>query len=300
MIMILLFYLNYHVSLTKNKEYFINQQYFKKIPDNKNKIKILAIGDIHGNKDTLLNILKKNNLIDTNENWISNNSVKLIQVGDVIDRGAKSLESLLLLRKIQLQAKNGQVIRLLGNHEIMILEDDYRFINKKTDTYEKIKKIKKILQDDIQKGLVKISYSFNNLLFSHAGVTRNFLKKSHISILNTQKISQELNKRVLNILYTNNYLNDKQIIIDNNIYLSNIGPFWARTSEIFDEFPYNNFIQIIGHTPKNKIKFSPSGGAIYIDTGIFINNRLSFLEISNGKFISHSGDLNNIKKEIIN
>ena len=61
--------------------------------DNKN---IIVIGDIHGDKEALVEILQKEKIIDQNQEWINNDKI-IVQVGDVVDRGPQSLEALELL-----------------------------------------------------------------------------------------------------------------------------------------------------------------------------------------------------------
>ena len=279
------------------KEHFIDYKTEKNnIQDSK---RIIAIGDIHGNLESLVKILYKTKLINKNGNWIPNSNTILVQVGDVVDRGTHSLESIQYLQKIQKQAKNGQVIRLLGNHEIMLLENDYRFINPYTDTDEKLDIIKNILINDIKKGLIKPSFAFGNLLFIHAGISRNFLNKLNLKNITAKNVSNSINNITLNILHKKNYLNEKEVSLHNEPLFGPDGPFWIRTSKTYDEFPYEKFIQIIGHTPNNGINISPKLGAIYIDIGLTENKKIGYLEITNDGFYSYEGNIRNINKKKI-
>ena len=51
--------------------------------------RIVAVGDVHGDKDALSAVLKMSGLIDEKEHWIGGAS-HLVQVGDVPARGAFS------------------------------------------------------------------------------------------------------------------------------------------------------------------------------------------------------------------
>lgn len=82
--------------------------------------RVVAIGDIHGNYEGLVQILQAAELIDEENHWIGGDS-RLVQTGDVTDRGAGVLDALDLLRRLQGEAAaaGGEVVVLLGNHEAM-------------------------------------------------------------------------------------------------------------------------------------------------------------------------------------
>lgn len=93
--------------------------------------RIIVVGDLHGDLRQTRKILKEFQLLDDNMNWIGKNTA-LIQIGDVLDRGAASLPTTDLLEKIRRQARweGGDVILLMGNHELNNLQGDTRFVNK--------------------------------------------------------------------------------------------------------------------------------------------------------------------------
>ena len=49
----------------------------------------VAFGDIHGDYSAFINVLRKANIIDNNENWIAG-KMHVIQMGDVLDRKSRS------------------------------------------------------------------------------------------------------------------------------------------------------------------------------------------------------------------
>ncbi|MBT5874412.1 MAG: hypothetical protein HOH43_13420 [Candidatus Latescibacteria bacterium] len=92
--------------------------------------RIVAIGDVHGDVDALVSILKETGLVDEGRNWTGGDAV-LVQVGDLIDRGLKDSEVLDLYMALEQQsaAAGGQVVVLLGNHEVMNLMGDLRYVS---------------------------------------------------------------------------------------------------------------------------------------------------------------------------
>jgi hypothetical protein len=91
--------------------------------------RVVAVGDTHGAYPEFVAILQRMGLIDSNRQWMGGSSV-LVQTGDVIDRGKGSRQCLDLLIDLERQApkQNGRVIPLLGNHEVMNLMGDLRYV----------------------------------------------------------------------------------------------------------------------------------------------------------------------------
>jgi hypothetical protein len=91
--------------------------------------RIVAVGDVHGAFDRFVEILKVAGLIDAEMHWSGGNA-HLVQLGDVLDRGADSRKVLDLLRQLQREshAAGGRVHALIGNHEAMRMIGDLRFV----------------------------------------------------------------------------------------------------------------------------------------------------------------------------
>ena len=93
--------------------------------------RIVAIGDVHGAYDQFTALLRVARLVDERERWIGGRAT-LIQTGDVLDRGPDSRRVVDLLRKLEREAprRRGRVIALLGNHELMRLIGDWRYVSR--------------------------------------------------------------------------------------------------------------------------------------------------------------------------
>ena len=80
--------------------------------------KIVAVGDIHGDYENFLLILKKVGIVNDSLQWIGGET-HLVQIGDILDRGpgAKDAFDLLMRLEKESEAAGGMVHVLLGNHE---------------------------------------------------------------------------------------------------------------------------------------------------------------------------------------
>jgi hypothetical protein len=92
--------------------------------------RIVAVGDVHGAFDKFVSILREAELIDGKHRWTGGNAI-LVQLGDVLDRGPDSRKALDLIRLLEPDAARagGGVIFLLGNHEMMRMGGDYRYVS---------------------------------------------------------------------------------------------------------------------------------------------------------------------------
>ncbi|MCZ6485215.1 MAG: metallophosphoesterase [Acidobacteria bacterium] len=95
--------------------------------------RVVAVGDIHGNFDALVEVLQETGLMDAEQRWIGGDAI-LVQTGDFLDRGSKVREVMDLLMALEKQAvrDSGRVVVLLGNHEMMNLMGDLRDVAKKS------------------------------------------------------------------------------------------------------------------------------------------------------------------------
>lgn len=92
--------------------------------------RILAVSDVHGEYEALVELLVSAGVIDAEHDWIWGDG-QLVVVGDVFDRGDRVTESLWLIHRLERQAAaaSGRVHYVLGNHEVMVLRGDLRYVN---------------------------------------------------------------------------------------------------------------------------------------------------------------------------
>lgn len=264
--------------------------------------RIVAVGDVHGDYDQFIGILRSAGVINNKNKWIGGKTF-LVQTGDVVDRGPASMKVMDLLMDLQKQAPKtgGRVIPMLGNHECMNLYGDLRYVSPAeykafaTGDSEPIRNaymesekvpddpaVRKQWLEEHPLGWVEHRVAFsakgkygkwlrtnkalvqvNDILFLHAGVSPKYVAYSR----------EEINTRVEKELADFNLLKDGMVIDD-------MGPFWYRglaqlpepdIAPHVDQVLKNQGVNhiVIGHTPTLGAVMPRFGGkVVMIDVGI--------------------------------
>jgi len=94
--------------------------------------RVVAIGDLHGDLSASKRAFALAGATDTQGKWIGG-SLVVVQTGDVLDRGNEEKELLAFLYQQQVAAQKagGELIRLNGNHEVMNVQGDYRYVSER-------------------------------------------------------------------------------------------------------------------------------------------------------------------------
>jgi hypothetical protein len=238
-----------------------------------------VIADIHGEYNVYINLLKTNGIIDENLNWIFGKG-HLVVLGDIFDRGNMVTEILWHLFGLEKQAAEagGMVHVLLGNHELMVLDQDLRYINKK---YEKVEVISRTKYFDLysENSVLgnwlrskPIAITINDIIFVHGGISIEMIKRNmSIQEINKMFFTKIVGKEINNNIESNNlkFLN------------SGFGPVWYRgyfTETNFKESRLDSILDfygkkhiVVGHTSFKEIKSYFNSKILGVDAGIMNN-----------------------------
>lgn len=136
--------------------------------------RLIAIGDIHGCVHTLKNLLKSISY--------SSSTDTLVFIGDYIDRGYYSCETVAFLRKLQQQAGREKCICLRGNHEQFAIDAggvsaDFWNYNGSLEALASYERNGADIADDLAwfKSLPLV-YDTPKIIFCHAGLSHPKLK----------------------------------------------------------------------------------------------------------------------------
>ncbi|MBN2478953.1 MAG: metallophosphoesterase [Parachlamydiales bacterium] len=251
---------------------------------------IYFFGDIHGELDGFLQNLKHANIIDSKGNWNPKAKSTVVQMGDVIDRGPKSKEAWAYLAKLQEAAKkhSGKVIRLLGNHELMLLQGNLGYAN-----FKNPQELANLMKKEIVQGKVKLSYCDNERLFLHAGMRskikdllveeikrtrygafhykRLFSNDSEVTI---QDISDHLNHLLIEAVKSNDFSHPVfQVGKSRGGSKAVGGVLWEDVSEMMKSKHARDIPQVIAHNPPRRVddhpvRISDSMRLINVDAGL--------------------------------
>lgn len=92
--------------------------------------RIIGVADLHGDYDHALAVLRNTGVIAPDSTkWIAGKDI-LVSTGDTVDRGDDTIKLYTLYQSLREQSAKagGQVINLLGNHEMMNALHDWRYV----------------------------------------------------------------------------------------------------------------------------------------------------------------------------
>ena len=94
--------------------------------------RVVAVGDVHGAFGALKATLINAGVLDERLRW-NGGATHLVFTGDILDRGPESRKVMDLIMRLEEEALDagGRVHLLLGNHEVMNLVGDLRYVSKK-------------------------------------------------------------------------------------------------------------------------------------------------------------------------
>ncbi len=287
-------------------EYIIVAETPRPEPDQVDHVeRILAVSDTHGDFKSFVAILTAAGVIDGDLRWTWG-SGRLVILGDVFDRGPAVTECLWLIYRLEREssAAGGAVHFILGNHELMVLRGDLRYVNER---YSRgIAGKSRFAYDELFGAETELGrwlrtkntlVRLNRTLFVHGGLTVNSLQSAGgIGDINSL-VRMGLDYSTLRLHF------EEKV---KNLYGS-LGPLWYRgyTQGIEGSYPPANTAQVdsvlrlcdvdkvvVGHTEQDTISLFHDGKVIAIDVDVEALGGQQALLWQNGQFsrITDDGD----------
>jgi hypothetical protein len=186
--------------------------------------KMLILSDIEGNFGAFRKLLQANHVIDENFNWTFEKN-DLVLIGDFVDRGTMVTEVLWLIYSLEEKAKaaGGYVHYILGNHEIMNMSNDLRYVQERYLRHAALmnKSYMQLFGPDAEIGrwlaTKNVTERVGDILFMHGGISQ-YINMMNISLT-------QLNDLVRPFYTDTTYeYHDKRL----DLLYSDLGPFWYR------------------------------------------------------------------------
>lgn len=232
-----------------------------------NKMKIIAVGDVHG-RDDWKRIAEKESDFD-----------QFVFVGDYFDAwhpmtSIRIIENFKDILKFK-EEQGNKVILCMGNHDFQ-----YMPASGGTEQYSGYDPLTQARLDDMGEWWKPLqpAYGYNDILFTHAGLTRAWAEKAGINpikvdgaavqICDAFKRSPELFKF---------FKGDTSRCGEH----THQGPFWVRPKSLAED-PYPGLRMVVGHTHTEGV--STKGAITMVDTG----KDGEYLKIIDGALIAES------------
>lgn len=288
---------NYSKFKSKDEKYFDPKYLFsgyKNEEENKFDFqgveKIAALSDVHGQYDLFIEILRNNGIIDSQNQWAYGEGHFVI-VGDIFDRGDKVQECLWFVYQLEQQAAaaGGKVHYLLGNHEVMVLTGDLRYIHDKYRITEQLFQMPywQIFGPESELGkwlrTKPVTMSINDVQFVHGGLSPA-LAASKFAVAD---INSAFTDKIIDATEEDSIYNDPRI----KFLSKSQGPIWYRgyfRDDNFTEAQLDVVLEyygvnkiVVGHTSQDRVKSLFNDKVIVVDSSIKLGESGEILFIEN-------------------
>ncbi|HVT84271.1 MAG TPA: metallophosphoesterase [Chitinophagaceae bacterium] len=216
-----------HINTDEAKKTFsvaLKAKLSKEKAEYKKASRLFILSDIEGNFTAFRKLLQGNGVINENYDWTFGNG-ELVLVGDFFDRGSQVTEVLWLIYSLEDKAKTagGYVHFVLGNHEIMNMSNDLRYLNEK-----------------YLKTISALKEQYMNLYGENSELgrwlrTKNVIERVGDMLFIHGGISSEMNNVNLTIAQINDLARPfyadtsyKYPFVETDLILGENGPFWYR------------------------------------------------------------------------
>jgi hypothetical protein len=236
--------------------------------------KLLAVSDIEGNFLAFKEFLINNGVMSAEYKWIFGKG-HLVLNGDFFDRGLHVTECLWLIYHLEQEAiKNGGYVHfILGNHEIMNMNNDLRYVRNKY--YENTYIIKEAYSNwyspDSELGrwlqTKNIVEKIGNYVFTHGGISEK--------IYNDKADIAKINSTARDHYFESDKAQESKDEFVSALYSGEYSPFWFRgyvletvSQGLVDStlMKYEGSKIVVGHSIVDDVRYFYNQKVIAIDT----------------------------------
>lgn len=265
--------------------------------------RILAVSDIQGEYDLFVDILVRAGMVDDDLRWAWGDGHLVIN-GDVFDRGEKVTECLWLIYRLEQEAKDkgGRVHFILGNHDLMAMRGDLRYVHKKY--LDGIVKKSRIAYEDLYGPDMEMgrwlrarhtAVIINGILFVHGGISLDLIGKGYALDDLNRTVRRSLDLRSSQVAFSD----------EAKLLFKRRGPFWYRGYhyEMEGDYPqataaevdsilsfYGADAIVVGHTEVDQVAALYDGRVWAIDVPADELGALQALLWQGGRFYRVTGD----------
>lgn len=267
--------------------------------------KLIAISDIEGCFEQFKDFLIANKVMDKHYKWTFGKG-HLVTVGDFFDRGLLVTQTLWLIYSLEEQAEKagGKVHFILGNHDLMNMNNDFRYVRKKylenatflgQEYYDFYKPDTELGRWLATKNLME---KIGDYVFLHAGISKE------VNDLNMGV--EEINKYARTYYFNNRKAALYADPIGKTIYMFGKSPMWYRgfgkediKKSVFAAISKNMDAKkfVIGHTLHEAVTYLMDKRVIDLDVA-HAKGTTQGLLIENGQ--EYTVDIHGQKSEIKN
>jgi hypothetical protein len=264
--------------------------------------RIIAVSDIHGEYEALVELLHRAGVVDDKLAW-GWGTGHLVVVGDIFDRGDRVNECLWLLHRLEREARSarGRVHVVLGNHEIMAMRGDYRYVNAKY--LEGLAQKKNVKYEDLYGPETELgrwlrskhaAVRVNGILFVHGGLPPELSERGYTLATLNRAVRANIDISSLRYAFS-----------DTARYLfGSRGPFWYRgyLEPLENRYPqatpeqvnailaaYGARAIVVGHTEVEQVESLYSGKVFALDVPVERLGGLQALLWQDGRFFRVTG-----------
>jgi len=197
-------------------------------------MKIITIGDIHGNPNWI-NVVEKEQNFD-----------KIVFAGDYVDTHLEYTsdeQKVNLQRLLKFKEDNfDKVILLYGNHDHHYNINSEHYSGFQNNMFYDFNIIYK---QAIKDNLIQVIFEYDNYLFSHAGVSKTWCLNNNIKNVNEINDYLQFKPSVFNFCAGENYSDFGDDITQS--------PIWVRPNSLILD-SVDKYVQVVGHTANENIE----------------------------------------------